>query len=557
MSTAARQHRTTPQDVPAPALTVIDGDGVEASAGRTYEEFFHNGDLVKPGAIIAPAQLSLDAVVSPEAIMAELAIAQNFQRQALAETTRGSYGWHALHWIAWCAERGIDALDPNPGWVAVHLGAYAVLRDESGAPVLGEDGEFLCAHRPTTVTQRLAAINKFYVYAGKPAPGTDGTVQNVMRAIRRGFTTRPIHAKAALNLAGLNAVLVAARGDWRGVRDSLILLLRRADLSAGQIARLDWAGVRITDAEVWVEAAPLFRHDTTRLVRLPAHVDPALDPVRLFRRLRNASPLLGAVFTRSPGARNALSRQAITNLVNQRAETVGGYEALPSLPDSDLKGLLPRCEDGTGKALRDAAVLLVGWYNALRRSNLSALNWGDLKREAGAWRILLTRSKTDQEGRGETKYMVEIPAGNALGAPCPVAALDAWHAYITEMLGADPISDSPSMPVFIRFTASGPDLQSGKPARMTGEAINLLVQDLAVRAGLCTEAAGCTRNPYGGHSLRVGFVTEMLTDDKLSIQDVRSVTGHKSLDTLVNYHRQVNAIANSPVGRLLGTANSG
>ena len=559
MNTPAQQSRTTADtELPTtsrPALALVSPG--EGSAPDRFIDYFHGKDLVQPARPAPPVALPTGTAVTEEMLLAELSIARTFARNAMAKSTRYNYGHHVRKWITWCDERGIDPLVEDPRWIAAHIGAYAVQRSEDGTALVDEDGAFLRAHEASSVNQRLAAINKFYEYAGKPAPGADETVKAVMRAIRRGFTMRPRHAKAALDLAGLKSCLAAATGEWRALRDTLVLLLRQAGLTAGQIARLDWVGVQIGDDRVTVEAAPRYRHDTLSRLVLPAHLDPALDPVRLFARYKSLCPLLAAVFTRRPADSSGLSRQAITNLAGSLAERAGGYTALPGLPDGALRGLLPGHDDSTGKATRDRAVLLTGWYPALRRSNLSGLNWGDLRREKESWEVLLRRSKTDQEGHGSLKYLVTAPAGNAMGLPCPVEAMDAWHARVTDLLGADPISAAPETPVFIRFTATGPDLAGGRVHRMSGEATNLLIQDLAVDAGLCKRPQNGARHPYGGHSLRVGFVTEMLTGNKLSIHEVRSITDHKSLDVLMRYHRDVNAATNSPVARLIAGLTTG
>jgi site-specific recombinase XerC len=80
------------------------------------------------------------------------------------------------------------------------------------------------------------------------------------------------------------------------------------------------------------------------------------------------------------------------------------------------------------RALRNRAVLLLGFAGAFRRSELVALNVDDLEETAEGMLVTLRRSKTDQEGFGRR---VAIPRGEIA---CPVAALRAWldAAGITE-----------------------------------------------------------------------------------------------------------------------------
>jgi len=76
----------------------------------------------------------------------------------------------------------------------------------------------------------------------------------------------------------------------------------------------------------------------------------------------------------------------------------------------------------TGLAnLRDRAILAVGWYCALRRSEVVDLKCGDIKKSKKGYTILIRKSKTDQHGEGQT---VALPFGNGR---CPVSVLEAWR----------------------------------------------------------------------------------------------------------------------------------
>jgi site-specific recombinase XerD len=64
-------------------------------------------------------------------------------------------------------------------------------------------------------------------------------------------------------------------------------------------------------------------------------------------------------------------------------------------------------------AIRDRALLLIGFAGAFRRSELVALNVEDLEETAEGIRITIRRSKTDQEGHG---HVIAIPRYDRL--PC-------------------------------------------------------------------------------------------------------------------------------------------
>src|SRR5205807_2748025 len=82
----------------------------------------------------------------------------------------------------------------------------------------------------------------------------------------------------------------------------------------------------------------------------------------------------------------------------------------------------------TLRGARDRAILLLGFAGAFRRSELVALDVADLEETEGGFRITIRKSKTDQEGQGQT---IGIMRG---AAACPVRAVKAWltAACITE-----------------------------------------------------------------------------------------------------------------------------
>jgi integrase len=84
----------------------------------------------------------------------------------------------------------------------------------------------------------------------------------------------------------------------------------------------------------------------------------------------------------------------------------------------DLRSIiehLPRCSSSDGgpaerltlTALRDRALLLVGWTEALRRSELVALTTSDVEFVEGEGvNIFIRRSKSDQEAEGLVKGLL-------------------------------------------------------------------------------------------------------------------------------------------------------
>ncbi|CAN0495427.1 unnamed protein product, partial [Hapterophycus canaliculatus] len=73
------------------------------------------------------------------------------------------------------------------------------------------------------------------------------------------------------------------------------------------------------------------------------------------------------------------------------------------------------------RAIRDRALLLIGWAGGFRSSELTGLDVTDVEEVREGLVLHLRRSKTDQTGQGRK---LGIPLGRT--RHCPVAALTAW-----------------------------------------------------------------------------------------------------------------------------------
>jgi integrase len=237
-----------------------------------------------------------------------------------------------------------------------------------------------------------------------------------------------------------------------------------------------------------------------------------------------------------------MSRQGVHVAISAAVQDVGGWEALPSMPASALRKFLGAVTVDVGaKALRDRSMLTLGWFLALRRSNLVGLNWSDARDHGDRLEVFLARSKTDQEGVGKTLWIPEVANPNV---PCPVAAYRAYREMVVDQVGREPDGH---MPLFAPFDRHG----AGRwGSRLDGNDVNVLIQDLAVRAGLTPKPKAGEKNPFGAHSLRAGFVTEALRDDKLSISQVQEVTQHKSVDVLMRYRREAQGASSASIAKL-------
>lgn len=541
---------------PAEAAVIIEGellDGSSPTLGAVSVDallatFMRDGRLVP--APSAEWELLCDGEDRARAY-ARARELDELRSRAWADSTLRNYGRAVQGWRDWCESENVPPLPFDPLLVAGHLLDYTFAWDEEADDYArNEDGELVPRVSAGSVALRLAGLNKAAEFVGIAKPGDNAGVVEVMRGIRRALGVDPALRKAALDYNDLTRCLRAATGaSFASARSHALVLVRaRCAATAGQLSRLSWRDVVITDGLVEVRLAAASRGGAERVVRVPRHRNPRLclaDALTEFRALSGSAwDPDGAVFAHRDGRR--MSRQALYLAVCKLAASHGGWADLPGLSDRALAGLV---ETGTPRVAlataRDRALLLAGFYTASRRSNLTALNWRDLTdyREDG-WQVIHRRSKTDQEGQGHTIW---IPEGG--GEDCPADALRDWRRQVTAALGRPP---APDEPVFASLTSHGKLALSarGRLARMTGGTVNDVVQRLCVEAGIAADAPG-RRNPYGAHSLRAGFVTEALRDDKLSIAEVQEVTNHKSIDVLMGYHRQVNSAKRNPSRKLI------
>jgi len=169
-------------------------------------------------------------------------------------------------------------------------------------------------------------------------------------------------------------------------------------------------------------------------------------------------------------------------------------------------------------AVRDAALVAVGFAAALRRSELCALLVEDAEftsesgRASGMF-LHIRRSKTDQLGRGQR---VAVPEGHLLR---PVARLRRWLAHSGIAQG----------PLFQTMRRGGH--VQGRPLHPT---------DVARLVKRYAAAIGLDPANYSGHSLRAGFVTSAAAH-RARLDKIMEVTRHTSPRMVLRYIRQADA----------------
>lgn len=161
------------------------------------------------------------------------------------------------------------------------------------------------------------------------------------------------------------------------------------------------------------------------------------------------------------------------------------------------------------QAVRDRALLLIGFAAALRRSELAALKVDDIEPASKGVVVIVRRSKRDQQAKG-----AKIPVlYGANPATCPVRALRAW--------------------LNIAGIAEGPVF---RPVNKAGAASEKCLSAASVAMIVKRHMAplGHDPNDYAGHSLRRGAATTASrngADDRT----IQRTTRHASAATLAPY----------------------
>jgi len=189
------------------------------------------------------------------------------------------------------------------------------------------------------------------------------------------------------------------------------------------------------------------------------------------------------------------------------------------------------------RGVRNRALVLLGWFAALRRSELVAVRLEDLEHCHEGIILTVRRSKTDQEGRGR-RIAIPVVDDSDLNA---VAAVNEWiissdikTGFLFRSIGKSD-AETPTQGNFFEKT---------KPRALTPRSVALIVQRLAKLAGLPWQK-------YSGHSLRSGFATTCAAAAVPTI-DIQKVTGHKTAAQLAVYVREGNIWTNCPAVQLLG-----
>jgi integrase len=215
------------------------------------------------------------------------------------------------------------------------------------------------------------------------------------------------------------------------------------------------------------------------------------------------------------GLQPPVAHKMVRRVIQGIARTNGSAQTKKSAITLDLlRAMLLEIRGDDVKAKRDRAILLLGFAAALRRSELAALSVEDIQFERRGLRIVIRRSKTDQEAEG-VEIAVPIVKNPTL---CAVRAVRAW-------LDASGITAGR---LFRSFTLA----RTMQDHPIDGRDVANLVKSLSARARL--------EGDFSGHSLRAGFVTSA-AEKQVPLDSIARTTRHKSLTVLTGYIRRAQA----------------
>lgn len=181
-------------------------------------------------------------------------------------------------------------------------------------------------------------------------------------------------------------------------------------------------------------------------------------------------------------------------------------------------------DDITG--IRNKAMCLVSWAGAFRRNEISGFNLSDLNFQSWGVKILLRKSKTDQEGIG-IEQPIPYLSNKAI---CPVLALKKWIEVANIQNGA----------LFRRIDRWD---KVGKN-RLTTQVFGTVVKK-------AVSAIGLDSDKFAHHSMRAGIITT-LAQLGASAFEIQSVTRQKSMNTILGYQRSAGILTMQTVKKAFG-----
>lgn len=182
------------------------------------------------------------------------------------------------------------------------------------------------------------------------------------------------------------------------------------------------------------------------------------------------------------------------------------------------------------RALRDRAILTIGFLAGLRRNEIAALDCKDIRAAPEGLEVTIRGAKTTRTAETHAT----LPRGRH-PVTCPVAAWEDWRRERpAELPGME--DDAPA---FLKCSR-------------TGRPLNERIGDDHTIGRLIRRAlslTGIDGSRYSAHSLRAGLATE-LSERGVSLASVANAGRWESLDTVLRYARRARRWQDSPLHAL-------
>ena len=186
-------------------------------------------------------------------------------------------------------------------------------------------------------------------------------------------------------------------------------------------------------------------------------------------------------------------------LESVKGEKLSAYRDTTGIDPETFRRVLSGIDPGTLKGIRDYALLLLLWSNALRRSEVSKANIGDFDPVAKTLRIY-------GKGRGNQSEIISLGSGT-------VNAIESWLEARGEV-GPDKAL----------FCSVNPGYQDG---RLCTQSIYNIVSDRCQDAGIT--------KVMSPHRVRHSSITAALEATGGDVRRVQKLSRHSSLNTLLIY----------------------
>ena len=186
-------------------------------------------------------------------------------------------------------------------------------------------------------------------------------------------------------------------------------------------------------------------------------------------------------------------------LTNIKAEKLTQYRDTKGIPSEQFKLMIDTVDTDTLKGIRDRAILILLWGNALRRSEVVNTDIRDYSPSLGE--LVIT-------GKGKTLQPETISLGRSA-----IAALDRWLTKRGKYTPDDPL-----------FCAVHKGYWGN---RLHTHSIYKLVQKYAQRAGI--------NKVMSPHRIRHSSITEALNLTNGDVRKVQKLSRHSNINTLMIY----------------------